>query len=102
MEDHTAPVADGDSMLAKVIKEVGKTYVDLEFLLQAMQEVLEDNGATDLARRVPWISELPAPKPEELDEASVQLFSIAFQLLNMAEENGAVQTRRRVEDKAFD
>ena len=39
------------------IKELfGKPYSDLEFLLQCMATVLEENNEADLAKQIPWLS----------------------------------------------
>ncbi|GAB4402691.1 MAG: phosphoenolpyruvate carboxylase [Bacteroidia bacterium] len=79
--------------------QLGKPYIDLEFLLECFREVLLENGEAELARFIPWINDLPDIQPGEFNEKHVQLLSISFQLLNMVEENGAVQTRRRREDE---
>lgn len=83
-------------------QSLGKSYDDLRFLLQAFREVLLANRRPDLAAALPWINLAPAHIPDEQTGDIVQLYSIAFQLLNMAEENGAVQNRRRLENEAFD
>lgn len=64
--------------------------------MDEFKAVLERNGDADIIKCLPWIgSEVP-----ELDDCSprlVQAYSIAFQLLNMVEENTANQVRRRRE-----
>ncbi|MEN7549535.1 phosphoenolpyruvate carboxylase [Rapidithrix thailandica] len=79
-------------------KELGKPYHDLEFLLNCLKEVLIENGEDDLAEFIPWINNRVNFSPKFYTEEHVQLYSIAFQLLNMVEENGAVQNRRRIEN----
>ncbi len=79
---------------------LGKPYQDLEFLLQCFSEVLDENGESELAKQIPWIS---AQEPDFYGESKnklLQLYSIAFQLLNLSEVNGAVQTRRQTREKS--
>ncbi|MFQ3575743.1 MAG: phosphoenolpyruvate carboxylase [Cytophagales bacterium] len=80
--------------------KLGKPYKDLEFLLNCLKEVLIECGENNLAESVPWIH---PPKDSNIvnnfTEKHVQLYSIAFHLLNMVEENGAVQNRRRIESE---
>lgn len=83
-----------------MLKEVlGKPYEDLEFMLLALKEVLIENGEAKIANEIPWIN----PVSSSLDEFStqhLQLYSLVFQLLSMAEINGSVQMRRHVEEKS--
>jgi phosphoenolpyruvate carboxylase len=92
----------GDSMKIpfEEIKELlGKPYQDLEFLLQCFAEVLVENGETELAARIPWITDRdPAFDKGDLKKL-FHLYSISFQLLNISEVNGAVQNRRRKQEK---
>ena len=73
----------------------------LRFLMQSLARVLTSIGQAPVAERLPWqqlwrerapipIAELPPDNAEDC----LQAFSIAFQLLNLAEENAVVQTRR--------
>lgn len=88
------------SILTITQEKLGRPYRDLEFLLNCLKEVLIECGEGNLAEFIPWINEKPAQlKPENFTEKHVQLFSIAFHLLNMVEENGAVQNRRRQENE---
>lgn len=87
------------SILALTQNKLGKPYHDLEFLLNCLKEVLIEAGEVTLSEYIPWISEKAKQiKPENFTEKHVQLFSIAFHLLNMVEENGAVQNRRNQEN----
>ena len=75
----------------------GKFHDDLNWLLECFREVLESLGEHDIARCLPWIGQEPSPDgpaPERLAQA----WSICFQLLNMAEENGSAQLRRAEEE----
>jgi phosphoenolpyruvate carboxylase len=72
---------------------------DLTFLVDCFREVLIELGEDELARH---LNEPAAPGSEtitadELPERLGQVYSIKFQLLNMVEENAAVQARRRRE-----
>jgi len=87
------------SRYTKIKELLGKPYSDLEFLLQCFAIVLEENGEADLARQIPWLSGR-TPDFSGADKHKVlRLYSIAFQLLNLSEVNGAVQSRRRKHDE---
>lgn len=88
-----------DTILSLIQEKLPKTYKDLEFLLECLREVLIENGETELAAQIPWINEIKPFEPEQFTEKLIQLYSIAFQLLNMCEENGAVQARRKIENE---
>jgi len=68
---------------------------DLEFLMQCLAEVLCELGEEEAAAVLPWMG---SPRPEKLSGCSTesieQAYSIAFQLLNMVEENAAARSRR--------
>ena len=68
---------------------------DLAFVMGCFREVLRDLGHEDLAGRLPWHG--TSQLPQILEEREVQMLSLAFQLLNMVEENAANQARRRRE-----
>src|SRR5437868_15358303 len=66
---------------------------DLQFLIASFSEVLCDLGHADLAAALPWTGKLI---PEDVSKYPPQLglvYSIAFQLLNLVEENAAGQMR---------
>jgi phosphoenolpyruvate carboxylase len=69
---------------------------DLRFLLECFSEVLTELGFGDLARHLPWLGEVDgsAKAPWRLGLA----YSVAFQLLNMVEEQaaGVIRARREV------
>lgn len=73
---------------------------DLNYLMECLREVLEELGEHEAARGLPW---LPArrgragkARPVEIQSIE-QAYSIAFQLLNMVEENAAALTRQQRE-----
>jgi len=81
-------------------KKLGKPYMDLEYLLFCLREILEENGETGLVSCIPWISK-DDPEIEEQDTDKLfHLYSVCFQLLNIVEVNGAMQTRRKKETKS--
>ncbi len=88
-----------DATLALIQEKLPKTYKDLQFLLECLQDVLIENGEKELASQIPWINEIKNWEPENFTEKHIQLYSIAFQILNMCEENGAVQARRKIEEE---
>ena len=76
------------------IQEIGKPYSDLHFLLNCLAEVLEANNEGELIASIPWLNiHVSLPKPR-LEQKTIQLYSISFQLLNLCEVNWAVQSRR--------
>ncbi len=77
--------------------EIGKAYTDLRFLLEALREVLRENGEEEIAEKIPWISGVDI-RHEEINPKLVQLYSLVFQLVNMVEINHAVQNRRKLEE----
>jgi len=78
--------------------QLGKPYHDLEFLLNCFREVLIENGENELAGCMPWTSEQENTEKISFTRKHFQLYSVCFQLLNLAETNGAVQSRRRKEE----
>jgi len=73
-------------------KGFDKIHDDLSFLMHCFREVLEELGEVALAQSLPWISEVKVSS--EPNPRLSQTYSIAFQLLNMVEENVAAQVRR--------
>lgn len=72
-----------------------KISADLDFLLGCLTGVLCDLGQERIARSLPWTGSGAGSDGD--CEGFEQAASIAFQLLNMAEENAAAATRRRRE-----
>ena len=62
---------------------------DLDFLMGCLEEVLRELGENAVADRLPWVG-----SKEAGCEGFEQATSIAFQLLNMVEENAAARTRQ--------
>ena len=80
-------------------KELGKPYHDLEFMLLCLKDVLKENNEFELAKMVPWICNDCNFESFSFSQKHFHLFSVAFQLLNLAETNGAVQNRRKREEE---
>ena len=87
------------AQLETLKQQLGKPYFDLEFLLNCFREVLVENNEHELAACVPWISESCSFNEITFTQKHFHLFSVCFQLLNLAETNGAVQNRRKNEEK---
>jgi len=79
--------------------QLGKPYFDLEFLLNCFKELLVENNEPELAASIPWISKPYDNSGTEFNQKHFHLYSVCFQLLNLAETNGAVQNRRNKEEK---
>jgi len=83
----------------QVRRFLGKPYDDLHFLLSCFKEVLEESNKENLVPFIPWLSETKKPGPADLiSNDYIHLMSMCFQLLNLAEVNGAVQSRRLKEE----
>lgn len=84
----------------EIIKEnLGKPYHDFEFLLKCLKEVLIENNEKELAESIPWLCPTNIYDSIGFSHKHFHLFSVAFQLLNLAETNGAVQNRRKTEEQ---
>lgn len=88
-----------NSILAEVKERLGKPYEDFEFLLESLKEVLIENGEEAIANEIPFINKYPFENGTQLSDKHIQMYSLVFQLVNMAEVNGAVQHRRSVENE---
>lgn len=66
---------------------------DLCMLVSCLREVLENLGEKNAAAALPW-QPGALPASDVSDPSLEQAYSIAFQLLNMAEESAAARTRR--------
>lgn len=71
-----------------------KVDQDLNFLMQCFREVLDELGEQAIARCLPWQGNKPSVEECLHSERIKQAYSIAFQLLNMVEENASAQNRR--------
>ncbi len=78
---------------------VDKIREDLDYILDCLQEVLDELGETELARRLLWRNGEKSPVRVQQPRRTAQAYSMAFQLLNMVEENAAVQMRRQLENE---
>jgi len=68
---------------------------DFEFILGCLCEVLEETGAKTLARNLPGVVMGTNGAARGVDRmAETHALSIVFQLLNLVEENAAIQARR--------
>ncbi len=86
------------TVLKELQEKSGKTYFDLEFLLICLKEVLEENKEEKFVPFIPWLNEGEELNSEKFKESHLQLYSIAFQLLNIVEENNIAQSRRKKEN----
>ncbi|WP_430971900.1 phosphoenolpyruvate carboxylase [Sunxiuqinia rutila] len=89
-----------DSVFIQVQQALGKPYRDLNFLLKCFAEVLTESNKQELVTYIPWIS--PSVEPPQhllLSSDYIHMQSMCFQLLNLVEVNGAVQSRRTKEEE---
>lgn len=82
--------------LAQGLKKVDR---DLAFMMECFVEVLEQLGHKDIAGSLPWMGKRKLRGVQIFSYRGVQAYSIAFQLLNMVEENASAQSKRIREDK---
>lgn len=71
-----------------------KIDADLNFLMECLREVLDELGEEQAAKFLPWQASGEVHDSKQPPSRIEQAYSIAFQLLNMVEENAASQTRR--------
>jgi len=86
-------------MIVNSVREINleKIHSDLQFIMDCFQEVLEMLGEQELAKQLPWQKGYSPSEIVHQPHRTAQAYSIAFQLLNMVEENASVQMRRKVE-----
>ena len=89
------------SILKKTQASLGKSYEDLEFLLDCLKNVLVRSSKNELLTSIPWLNDVSSLNPDSLSIEHIHLLSVCFHLLNIAEENGVVQIRRRMEEEAL-
>ena len=70
-----------------------KIDADLNYLMKCLKEVLVELGETKAAQFLPWQEGGEAHDINEPPPRIEQAYSIAFQLLNMVEENASTRTR---------
>lgn len=80
----------------KYFSIIDKIQEDIDFLMDCFREVLEELGERELIPYLPF-SNHEIPEIKQNIEKTVEAISIAYQLLNMAEENAYVQFRRYYE-----
>lgn len=80
-----------------------RIQLDLQVVIEAFADVLKSLNLEELADLLPWIGKNPASSnPEELPSRLGLAYSVAFQLLNMVEENTSALVRDlREEEEEF-
>lgn len=81
-------------------KAFTKIEQDMHFLTDCFQQVLRDLGENELASLLTQHEDLQDSLPGNLavEEKQIQVLSIYLQLMNLVEENAAVQYRRKLTD----
>jgi phosphoenolpyruvate carboxylase len=77
-----------------IVSGFAKIDADLGFLMDCLREVLCELGEEGAATFLPWQANGSTHDIHQPPERIEQAYSIAFQLLNMVEENASTQTRR--------
>lgn len=88
-----------NSVFTQVKNALGKPYGDLHFLLNCFKEVLAENNQQELVDLLPWLNSTVPPASVLTSNEYIHMMSMCFQLLNLVEVNGAVQSRRHKEDE---
>lgn len=78
-------------------RDLEKVKHDWQFLVRCFREVLDSLGEQEIARHLPFQNEACAISITSSPDRLARAYSIVFQLLNMTEENTALQSRRRDE-----
>ncbi|MGC1481370.1 MAG: phosphoenolpyruvate carboxylase, partial [Chthoniobacterales bacterium] len=78
---------------------IARIDADIRYLIDCLRGVLSDLGETETAAALPWKSASDSsldsqPATSDSSSATEQAYSIAFQLLNMVEENASGRTRQ--------
>ena len=76
-----------------IVSGFAKIDADLTYLMKCLKEVLVELGETKAAQFLPWQEGGEAHDINEPPPRIEQAYSIAFQLLNMVEENASTRTR---------
>jgi phosphoenolpyruvate carboxylase len=76
-----------------IVSGFAKIDADLDYLMQCLKEVLVELGEAEPARFLPWQEGGATHNINEPPPRIEQAYSIAFQLLNMVEENASTRTR---------
>ena len=79
--------SDKDDLINSGLAELDR---ELSVLMGAFSRVLGSIGQSDLAAELPWTND----KPPAVDKDNLQLYSMAFQILNMAEAQASIKARR--------
>ena len=90
----TGKSAAGPADPAVAFDNLAQASTDARWLVECLIEVLQETGDAEAADTLPWTSAAEAVQLPLTTERTVQAQSIAFQLLNLAEENAAAQRRR--------
>lgn len=77
-----------------IVSGFAKIDADLNYLMECLKEVLCELGEDKAAAFLPWQKDGGTHDINEPPPRIEQAYSIAFQLLNMVEENASTQTRR--------
>lgn len=72
---------------------------DLRFLMRCLREVLEQLGESALAERLPWQDAPEGATAAAPSQRTAQAFSMAFQLLSLAEDGAAARSRQEQESR---
>jgi len=88
-----------NTVFTQVKNALGKPYDDLHFLLNCFKEVLAENNQHKLVGLLPWLNAAIPSDPDLTSNEYIHMMSMCFQLLNLVEVNGAVQSRRHKEDQ---
>ncbi|WP_035238619.1 phosphoenolpyruvate carboxylase [Desulfobacter vibrioformis] len=88
-----------NTVFTQVKNALGKPYDDLHFLLHCLKEVLEENNQHKLVGLLPWLNSTIPSDPDLTSNEYIHMMSMCFQLLNLVEVNGAVQSRRHKENE---
>jgi phosphoenolpyruvate carboxylase len=77
-----------------IVSGFAKIDADLNYLMKCLKEVLVELGEHKAAEFLPWQEGGQTHNIDDPPPRIEQAYSIAFQLLNMVEENASTQTRR--------
>lgn len=92
----TAP-SSGNPKKSLVASGLETLDVEVREIMACLQEVLNSTGQSHLAEQLPWLSENGEEATPGSPQQTSEVYSIAFQLLDMIEEQVSLETRKERE-----
>lgn len=93
----TVPSPQNNSDERIVSEGLSSLEKDVQEIMEALREVLESGGSENLAALLPWVKDESVVPDLKDAEDIAEVYSIAFQLLDMVEERASLEARKERE-----